>query len=1068
VALEELAAHRDREFVQWAAGLAGASKRLFSQDLSRVEQEASSRGVDRDRARALLRDAGLDLQENALRAWSPCHALPGAPASLDAAGATLLEHPAHGYAAIKRGDMQQWLAVNDAPASITEVAAEVRRLADRQASEAHIVHTLAWLFGRTELVLGRTWVRTPSELGPAVRAGQVSTDDLARAARDRVLGAWLRRSGFNAAASAADALGRGEALGLERLAWALGEPLRVGELAFTDPVTLAQTALTTPSMRDALLRAFSTGELLAWMESLPPSRRDDSWIERLRRAKAQGSADTRALWAGVYGALGTRATLTLRSSSGSSIELSNIKQLTSTLELASVWDALKASYRSGELLAWIAAVSPENDYVDQERPDDDDAALNELTWELGHTGLVVEWGQSDQAITSPDDLVRLYRIDWKWFEAQLRRGYVLKWLERFHGKRLFGGVALEVLIDRLRAEMPTLPAGFVALKTALLCGLRQLPLDPCEPGDPATFFGYIGAGAPGATAESWEPLRSHMTWGAGHLWVAQLPNVKASTLPLLMNTAFVTTPGAMRDAPDRLLKALAASLGGPVPSPALAARLGRASQVPQVAQGLPPQAPTPTPTLPTSEPSARHTTAPSQATSGPQKSSASSRGGGAIVAVLALLALGAASLYVVKNRRRWPLLSGEAPPSRAPQLCSLAGDPLEIGSSILAERGIHANSYMDEVDIAWVQAGARPSGDGVGWARIRGSGALERGSVRSEDLPVSAARDQRRTIYRVFATHSTTPGQGSFVLDQLLSEGARREVIACGAMLSAQQLAGGRASTRTAALHDPLADVPAGAPDWRSMVFCRTIGDSNRLIVGARGKERNGQLLGAELFMTMDNGVTTRSLASWPLQTPRIRSAERPMVALREQAPTSAEGARGATFSAIAVTGRDRVYAWLLDASHRPVINGAMLSRDSDPGPARVAVGAVEALVLWVDRQSSGRSLFAARLASNGTTTITPLAPLAQPGDEPIAPSVAPLDDGGWLISWVQRKSSSAARAAWLQRYDRSLRPLGEPLEVSRGQPVVTARLAHDSVLGFTVAYATEGGTVFAARGRCL
>jgi hypothetical protein len=1056
VAVEELASSRDRAFVAWAAGLAGAARRLYAQDLARIEQEGASRGIDRDRARDLLRAEGLELQEGAARAWSPCVALPGAPSSLDAAGAALLEHPAHGFAAIKRGDVQQWLSANDAPASIADAAADIRRLSDRGASESHVVHTFAWLFGRTEVVFGRAWIRSPSELGPAVRAGTVTTDDLARASRDRVLGAWLRRAGFNAAASAADALGKGEPLGLERLAWALGEPLRIAELSFTDPVTLAQSTLATPAMREALVRSFASGELLAWMESLPPSRRDERWIERLRRAKSQGGSDVRALWAGVYGALGARAKIELRASNGAVIELTSLRQLTSTHELATVWDAVKAAYRSGELIPWIAAVSPENDYVDQERPADDDAGLNELLWELGHTGLVLEWGKEDQAITSPDDLVRAYRLDWKWFEAQLRRGYVLRWLERFHGKRLVGGVPLEALIERLKPEIPTLPSGFVALKTALLCGMRQLPLDPCEPGDPATFFGYVGAGGRPASPESWEPLRSHMAWGAGHLWVAQLPGVDAKALPALMNQAFASGAGGTRDAPDRLLRALPGVFGAPVASPALAARLAAATQVPQAPQQpYPPQQPAPQPTQPSA--------------------ASASSSSGVWTALGSLLVLGALAggVYYLAAHKRLPLISPSTRPTRVAdtQTCSLNGAPIELGSNIIADRGIHVNSLMDEVNITWVQgASPRSSGDGVAWARLRANNALERGSSLSETLPVSAARDQRRTVFRSFATHSTARAQGSFALDQLLSQGARREVLACGGALFAQQLPGGRSSARATALRDPLADVPAASSDYGATFFCRTAGDVSPFVIAARGttNERK-QLTGAELVLATQTGQPLRTLAPWPVQVSRVVSAANPMAALREQGPVSAEASVSGPWEAVAVTGRDRVYAWLLDLSHRSVVDSAMLSNNVGPGPARVAVGNGEALVVWTDRQGSGRSLYYAQLFGDGRrSSETAVAPLSNTSDEPRAPSVVALNDGGWLISWVQSKGASAARAAWLQRYDRGMRAMGPPLEVSRGSTVQTARVAYDSALGFTVAYAIEGGAVYAARGRCL
>jgi hypothetical protein len=146
-----------------------------------------------------------------------------------------------------------------------------------------------------------------------------------------------------------------------------------------------------------------------------------------------------------------------------------------------------------------------------------------------------------------------------------------------------------------------------------------------------------------------------------------------------------------------------------------------------------------------------------------------------------------------------------------------------------------------------------------------------------------------------------------------------------------------------------------------------------------------------------------------------------------------------------------------------------MPSSNGVPGPARVAVSRNEALVLWVDRQPHGsRAMFFMKLFHDGRVTQPMvLSPLENPGDEPVAPSAVALPDGGYLISWVQRHAASAERSAWVQRYDRAMRRMGQALEIARGSAVRTARIAYDPVQGFTVAYAVESGVVYAVRGRC-
>lgn len=1096
-AVEELSRSNDKEFVLWALTIAGAKRALYAQDLLRLEQEAESRGVERARAKDLVRAEGIELHESAARAWSPCVALPDAPQDMDGVGKSLLAHPSHAFNSIKRGAITDWLKANDAPQSMIEVAEEIRRLSDRK-SESHVVHTMAWNFGRTELVLRDAWITSAMEIPVLVRQGVIHTEDLHRAARDRVLGVWLRRAGWSAAGTAADALGRDEAFGLERLAWALGEPLRVGDLSFTDPVTLARTALATPSLRPLLERSYAQGELLAWMESLAPSRRDEKWLQRLRKAQEQKSThDPRWLWAGVYAALGSSAKLSLKNSAGVTLELSLTRQLTATHEVASFWDILKESYRSGELLAWLAAVDPEHDYIDQTRPEDDDSALNELLWELGHVGLIVEWGPNDQAATTPDDLVRMYRLDRQWFEGQLRRGYILRWLERFYGKRLVAGASLEVLVDKLRAEMQVLPSGVLALKCALLCGMRQLPLDPCEPGDPATFFGYVGVTNTPSSAEAWEPLRLHMTWGAGHLWVAQLPTIKQTTLPLLVNAAFAGS-NTLRDAPDRLLKALALQLGSPIPSPALAARLGRVTQTPSMpSPAVNSQINSQSPSLPSSQPKSV------SASSAPQVA-VKKGSGGWVAAGLLLLAIAAGAIVSLKLMGD-PLHWFSPAPRPTPQpnnnvstanasRCVITHPRVElaVGSAgaMVVDRGLSGVSVMNEFDFAWIKpgqnGGASTEGAGFGWARIAPDGAVQHGSATSELIDPHTSRGQVRQVFHVFAMEGRSVLGGRVAVDQWIHGDDRRDIVGCGRTLVAQQLPNARGIARTAALNDPTNGARPGAPDLGATFYCRSIGEVVPLVVGARGViDTRGTLMGAELYVSGDPTlVARRSLGSWPVDLARARRASNPMTAMREEAPSSVESATSNGTRVIVATGRDRVLGWLDRESSRSVPLAMVLAQQSEPGPARVAINENTALVVWVDHQprETRRTLIAAKvnlygsfqrfsLSPFGPSTGDPLQPAnTNRSSDPVLASLAALADGGWLIAWIQRVGTNDTKTVWLQRYSAELQPMGTPLMLTPNVSVATARLVYDRLQGFVLAYTPEGTNpgIFAVRGQCL
>lgn len=587
LALAALREAQREEVLAFARMLVGEGGGLVPADVSRVLAAAQGRGVDAEVARSWLRGAGIAEAAVDSRPWAPLDALPGAPATVDDVALALLRHPAQGAELLRAGTLLAWLRANGATGDLVERSRDARMVLERGASPALAVHQQVWALGRRELIVGSVWLRSPTELAAATRGGHLSADDLARAARDGLLGAWLRLHGWVAAAGAADLAARGDPSGLKRLAWSLGDALEVGDARFTDLDAFAQALLTREPVRAAATTLLASGDLLAWMESLPPAQRDEVWIDRLRRGRANPS-DPLPMWMGARARVG-RGPLALADRAGQPVVLSSPAALRITSQLSAVWDALKASYRRGELLAWLAVMAPELERPDTPwPPQDEDAELNAILWSLGHTGLVMEWGEEDRGVTAPADIVRAYQSSWQRLEALVARGFVLTWLSRFHGSMPLaaGGaeppITLGEALAGLHAEGARLPAGYASLKLAALCGLRALPLDPTQPGDDATLRGYVSA-APGQTSgvRAWEPLRGHVVHGSALLWLALQPGVSPAVAKALLRAAFAPwNPGAdMVEHGARIVAQLARSFGPPVASSALQRELDAAAGV---------------------------------------------------------------------------------------------------------------------------------------------------------------------------------------------------------------------------------------------------------------------------------------------------------------------------------------------------------------------------------------------------------------------------------------------------------------------------------------------------------
>ena len=353
-ALADLEAMQATELLDAVRTLFRDQRTLYAGDVARVDAAAVEVGITPARAREILTGAGFALQSVESRPWSPFAQLPGEPATMDHVAAALIAHPAQAIELLRQGSVLEWLRANGASPAVIDRSREARQAAERGASPQLAVHLQTWALGRRELRLGAAVAPNPEALASLVRGGSVSLDELATAARDGLLSTWLRLAGWIVSAGAADLVARHEPSGLQRLAWALGEPLYLGAAAITDASSLARAVLAQAPLRDALPPLLASGDLVAWMESLPAPRRDDRWLDGLRRAHEDPArrGDALPFWTGVY-ALTRAPALEVLDRRGDVHAFASVQSLTVTAEVAGAWDGLKRAWRSGELLAWL-------------------------------------------------------------------------------------------------------------------------------------------------------------------------------------------------------------------------------------------------------------------------------------------------------------------------------------------------------------------------------------------------------------------------------------------------------------------------------------------------------------------------------------------------------------------------------------------------------------------------------------------------------------------------------------------------------------------------------------------
>lgn len=521
---DELRAWHERALAELLSAEADEHKKIYAEGVRRITEEARRRGLDNDATARIATALGIELLPGELPPWTPCTTLPGAPRTLDAVAQALVLAPAQAVAALRDGSIVRWMRANRCPESLVAAALEAQRLAE--SDDPYVgVWSLAWDLGRDGVTLDGHTISAPETLLAHLRTARLHLSNVAAAGT--VLARWFRRQGHTALASACEALARGEAHADDRLRWALGEPLRLGDRTVADPTALVREVLTRPSVRTAAIDRWRDGTLRVWLDTLPRGKRDALWLDALATPPAHPQ-DESAFWRVVYQRAPKAALrVVFDGSEGRVVRFQTVADLRATARLAVLWRPLQALLRSGELRAWLEAAAPGVDLETVGCAPDEDVALHELLAAIGHTGLVIPWGRTGFPITVPSDFVMAWRRDWQQVETALAKGYVGPWLVRCYPGEGIAGVTAERAIA---AWGPTLgagtaPPGVAALRLALLCGLDELPADPQRPIVRGSVRGYRTVDPSEHDREAWEPLlgpsSQHRTYGTALLWMAR-------------------------------------------------------------------------------------------------------------------------------------------------------------------------------------------------------------------------------------------------------------------------------------------------------------------------------------------------------------------------------------------------------------------------------------------------------------------------------------------------------------------------------------------------------------------
>lgn len=565
-AREEFTAWQTRALEALLRAEAGEAKRVYADGVRRVYEAAKKRGFTPDEVARCAARVGVELLPGEVAAWTPCTALPGEPRTLDGVATALVESQSQGVAALRDGSLAQWLRANRAAEALVATAEEARALAneDDPARALAGLWSVVWALGREGVLIEGLVVTAPETLLGHLRAARLHASHVEAAAP--VLARWFRLRGHGGVASACEALARQDPHAMMRLRWSLGDPFRLGERSVADVSALAREVISRHDSRQAALDAWRQGTLKAWFESLPRAKRDALWLDDVAEAPAHEHDET-PFWRGLYRRV-PRAPLRVHLGEGFEgrvVRFQTVADLRATARLAAVWEVLKSEYRSGELHAWLAVAAPGVEVPPLDPKTDEDVGLHELLAAVGHTGLVIPWGRSGHAVTTPADLVIAWRRGWQQVEAWLAHGHITAWLCRNFPATGVTGMNVARAVEHWGASLGAgiAPPGLASLRLALLCGLEELPLDAKQPSVRGAIRGYRGIHGTRSNPASWEHFfhdaRPHVEHGTLALWVAR-------HAPASVDASAWDTSGA---ALDELVRAWS-SLGEVVPTEALA------------------------------------------------------------------------------------------------------------------------------------------------------------------------------------------------------------------------------------------------------------------------------------------------------------------------------------------------------------------------------------------------------------------------------------------------------------------------------------------------------------------
>jgi hypothetical protein len=536
---------------------------LREPELARLRLWCARRGMDPSRIDALAARAQIPVHHGEHSAWAPLDALPDAPRSLDEAARALVTSVAQSVTALRARSLSAWLRAHRAPEDLCVVADEAEAVClahdGVEGAPAVAVWSLAWSLGLDGVTVDGLLVTSPDTLRGHLRGRRLDARRLRDAAPRSPRGSPARSTPASPARCSDSPTAAATTRGVS---WALGEPLRLGERTVADPAALARDVLQRSASRAAAEERLHNGSLRAWLDALPPHRRDPAWLDALSRAP-DAAAREAAFWPGVY-RRAPRAPLRLALDERARrvVRLEGIADLLNPARTAAVWSPLRAAWRRGELSAWLTHAAPGIDL--DHRPElPEDHALHALLWSLGFSALVLPWGLAGLAAVTPEDLVAAWRRGPAHLETLLPQGVVTAWLRRFFPHTPDLDLALHHWGDDLGAGR--VPPGHAALRLALLCGATALPRDPLPAGE-----GEVVAWEsvdPAARGEApWRALPpALMRSGAVLLWAARRVPA-AGLLARRWLQGEVDDEGALREL---------AEMGAPVPSRALEAEQAR-------------------------------------------------------------------------------------------------------------------------------------------------------------------------------------------------------------------------------------------------------------------------------------------------------------------------------------------------------------------------------------------------------------------------------------------------------------------------------------------------------------